>query len=233
MTLDRRLNAFREDLADARRAGHVDAPRYAAGRPARIGAPVAPCLRRPEAHAPLDTEYLYGEPVDVFDEADGYAWVQSRDDGYVGYVASAAIAPEGPPPTHSVSVPMALVYAGPSIKVPVQQRLPHHALLALGPEAHVGGERFHTVHGGGHILAQHVAPLGSRETDFVSVAQRYLGTPYLYGGKSWFGIDCSALVQQALKAVGVAAPRDSDMQAAALGERLPDGSDNLARGDLI
>lgn len=234
MSLDRRLNAHREDLADIRLKGTVNAARYAAGRPARIATPVEPCLRRPAADAPLDTEFLLGEPVTVFDEENGFAWVQSGDDGYVGYVATTALAPMGPEPTHRICVPLALVYAAPSIKVPVLLRVPLGARLALGPQQSVGGERFHPVAGGGYILAQHVGPLAPAGGDYVSLAERFLGTPYLFGGKSWLGIDCSALVQLSLQSVGQPAPRDSDMQEDRLGSPLPiDPAAALIRGDLV
>ncbi|MEM8663852.1 MAG: NlpC/P60 family protein [Pseudomonadota bacterium] len=233
MKLDRRLAAFRDDLADIRLKGAVEAARYVEGRPARLIEPVVPCLRHPSPDAPLDSEFLFGEPLLVFDEADGFSWVQSLADGYVGYVPSHTLGPGGPDATHVVTAPMALVYGAPSIKSPVLMRLPQMAALALGPQEQVGSERVHAVSSGGFILAQHVAPVGTHEPDYVDVAARYLGTPYLFGGKSWFGIDCSALVQVALKATGYDAPRDSDMQAHAVGEPLDDQTRTFQRGDLV
>lgn len=232
MTLDRRLNAVREDLADARLAGTVEAPRYAEGRPARITAPLAACRRRPDATAPLDTEFVFGEPVRVFDHQGDFLWVQSEEDGYVGYVATNAVGRAEGEASHRVSVPLALVFAAPSIKVPLLARLPLGARLLLAPDETIGGERFHALADGGHILAQHVAPIGTASEDVVAVAQQFLGAPYLFGGRSWLGLDCSALIQLACQLAGRPAPRDSDMQEKDLGEEI--GSlDALKRGDLV
>ena len=84
---------------------------------------------------------------------------------------------------------------------------------------------------GGCLPLQHLAPVASREPDFVAVAERFLGTPYLWGGKTRLGLDCSGLVQIALNACGIRCPRDTDMQVAALGESVAD--DSRLRGDLI
>ncbi len=85
------------------------------------------------------------------------------------------------------------------------------------------------------MVVQHLAPLGERETDWTAVAERFLGTPYLWGGKTSLGIDCSGIVQIAFEACGIAAPRDTDMQQAALGTALPldAGLPPLRRGDLV
>jgi cell wall-associated NlpC family hydrolase len=228
--LDRRIHAVREDLADARLAGQVAAPRFAEPVRRRISVPLAPCRRRPAADAMLETEFLYGEPVDVFDVADGWAWAQSAVDRYVGYVPTDVLA-EPEAATHRVPVPLALVFPSPSIKVPPVARLPFGALLAAGAVESHGAERFHPVDGG-YMLAQHLAPAEEGDADWVAVAELFVGTPYLWGGKSWLGIDCSGLVQIALQAGRRAAPRDSDMQEAALGRALS-RSNALVRGDLV
>lgn len=229
--LDRRLHAVRDDLADARLAGMVEAPRFAEPVRRRVTAPLAPCRRRPAPDAMLETEFLCGEPVDVFDVADGWAWVQSAADRYVGYVPVEMLG-EPAEASHRVAVPLALVFPSPSIKVPPVARLPLEARLLAGPaEAH-GTERFHPAPGG-YVLAQHLAPVEAVAPDWVAVAESFVGTPYLWGGKSWLGIDCSGLVQLALQAAGRDAPRDTDMQEAALGTALPGGVDDVARGDLV
>lgn len=233
MNLDPRLHAVRADLADVRLEGRVAAPRFAAGEPHAIAVPLAACRRNPDPAAPLDTEFLFGEPVSVFDRAGGWCWVQSGADFYVGYVEAAAVGPPAPPPTHRVAVPLALVFPEPSIKTPPTTRLPLGARLRAGPAEPVGGERFHALEGGGHVLAQHLAAADARGGDWVAVAEQFVGTPYLWGGKSWLGIDCSGLIQLAMEACGGTAPRDSDMQAAGLGDPLAEGTTGLTRGDLV
>lgn len=236
--LDPRRHAIRPDLADAALKGRVSAERFAEGEPRRIAEPVTALRRRPAPDAPVDTELLYGEPVLVFDRDGGWCWVQSCVDDYVGYVEHTALAPDDaaadPALTaHVVTAPLGLVFPEPSIKVTPTMRLPMGARVdAGGPEA-AGSERFHRTEAG-YILAQHCAPAGTLAPDWVCVAETFLGTPYLWGGKSWSGIDCSGLVQLALAMAGIPAPRDSDMQAAELGTSLGTNPlPNLERGDLV
>ncbi|WP_108662689.1 NlpC/P60 family protein [Acuticoccus kandeliae] len=231
MKLDRRRNAVRDDLADIRLEDTVSAPRYATPRIGRIAAPIASCRRRPAEDAPLDTEFLYGEPLDIFDSADGWSWVQSGVDGYVGYVRDEDIGALTSP-THRVTVPLALLFPSPSIKVPPLCRLPMGAWVEAVEACHVGGEHFHLLRNGGYILDQHVAP-SAEAPDWVAVAEMFVGAPYYFGGKSWDGIDCSGLVQLALQMAGGTAPRDSDMQEVELGQPLPLDPTGLRRGDLV
>lgn len=229
---DKRITPARPDLADERLRGRVEAPRYAAGRPGRVMAPAAPLRRRPAPDAPLDTEALMGEAVAVFDERDGYAWVQLQADGYVGYLPSSVIGEAGPAPTHRVRALRTFIYPAPDLK------LPPAAFLSLGAQvtaagAEVGG--YLPVATGGFVFAGHLAGPEAAEPDFVAVAERLVGAPYLWGGKTSLGLDCSGLVQLALASAGIAAPRDSDMQAASLGRPLdiPADLSGLARGDLV
>ncbi|TDR90139.1 C40 family peptidase [Enterovirga rhinocerotis] len=228
-TSDRRLAAARPDLADERLRGTVQAERYVAGREARIVAPCAPLRRRPAPDAPLDTEALMGEPVRIFDERDGYAWAQLLQDGYVGYLPSSVLGAEAPAPTHRVRAVRTFVYPAPDLKTPPL------SFLSLGAAVGASGEverGYLPLAGGGYAWAAHLRPVSEREPDYVAVAERLLGAPYLWGGKSSLGIDCSGLVQLALAAAGIAAPRDSDMQEAGLGQPLPEGG-SLARGDVV
>lgn len=246
MTLDPRRHAFRPDLADARLTGRVEAERFVSGQAQRIALPSVALRRRPAPDAPLDTELLFGEPVTVFDRDGDWAWVQSVLDGYVGYVpvralgaaqgpdaaAPSSAAPVRPEATHRVHVPLAIVFTAPSIKSPVTLRVPMGSRLAVTHEETAGEDRF-LVTGEGYVLVQHAVPLGEVLPDWVAVAEAFVGAPYLFGGKTWDGIDCSGLVQLAVQGAGGTAPRDSDMQAAELGEALPSDKRRFARGDLV
>jgi cell wall-associated NlpC family hydrolase len=207
--LDRRVNAFRDDLADERLRGQVDAPRFVAGETGVIVAPSAPLRRAPRDDAPLDTEALAGERARVFETKDGWCWLQLERDGYVGYAPAAALGAPGPAPTHRVAVPRAHVYPQADIKTPPLSWLPCGAEVAATPL----GQRFAKLAGGGYAIARHLAPLDAPAPDPVAVAESFLAVPYLWGGKTALGIDCSGLQQVALAAAGHRAPRDSDMLA--------------------
>ncbi|WP_134497028.1 C40 family peptidase [Microvirga pakistanensis] len=231
MSFDRRITPVRADLADERLRGQVEAERYTAGTVRRVTASFAPLHRHPSREAPVDTQAIFGEAVSVYDEHEGWAWVQLHEDGYVGYLPSDALGNPGPAPTHKVAAIRTFVYPGPNLKLPYQDYLTLNARLAVtGTEGD-----YARLADGGWVYAPHLAPLDAREPDYVSVAERFLHTPYLWGGKTSLGIDCSGLAQIALTAAGIKAPRDSDMQESELGtavEVKPDLS-GLRRGDLV
>lgn len=232
---DPRLAAFRPDLADVRLRGQVEAARFVPGTPARIAASVADVRRMPRLDAGLDTQFLMGTTVSVFDEAEGFSWVQSDRDRYVGYVASADLGPADAVPTHRVIAPRSFVYSGPDL------RLPRRAALSMGAEVEIVGQAetrgtvYAVTRSGEAIIAGHLEDNGGIAADYVAVAETLIHTPYLWGGTSAFGIDCSGLVQLAMRMAGRDVPRDTDLQEAGLGMPLEPGPDftGLARGDLV
>ncbi|TIT05080.1 MAG: SH3 domain-containing protein, partial [Mesorhizobium sp.] len=120
---DARLHAFRSDLADARLKGEVAADRFVAGRPARISAAVADIRNEPRPDAGVNTQLLFGDDVLVFEDAEGWAWIQAERDGYVGYVADTALGGRDHAPTHVVSVPRTFLYPGPDLRIPLSGQL--------------------------------------------------------------------------------------------------------------
>jgi cell wall-associated NlpC family hydrolase len=175
---------------------------------------------------------LKGERVTVYETNDeGWAWGQLESDGYVGWIPANALAPAIAMPTHRVAVVRTLVFPGPNIKLPPIESLPLGARVAVTRTQN----EFAVTAAGAYLPARHLAPIGEPAADFVAVAELFLGTPYLWGGKTNFGLDCSGLVQVALNAAGVACPRDSDMQEAAVGTPIALNGDfsGLQRGDLI
>lgn len=231
MPLDRRLHAYRPDLAAAHLRGRVEAACYVAGVERRVTVGAAALRHAPSADAPMDSQLLFGEAFTVYEARDGWAWGQSGADGYVGYVAAALLGPPAAAPTHRVAVPVSFLYPRPDIKAPPRDILPMNAKVAVAAEQ----GRFAELATGGFVWCGHLAAHDGPATDFVAVAEQFLHAPYLWGGKTAAGIDCSGLVQMALEAVGRPAPRDSDLQEAALGVPLSAPFDlaGLRRGDLL
>jgi cell wall-associated NlpC family hydrolase len=229
--LDRRITAFRPDLAAIHLRGQVEARAFAEPLTMRVAAPSAPVRREPRPDAPLDTEALCGERVQVYERREGWAWAQLVGDGYVGYLPEAALEAETDAPSHRVAALRTFLYPGASIK------LPPLAALSCGAAVTVIGTTgdFAVLADGGHVFQRHLKPLDWHEPDFVAVAERFIGVPYLWGGKTSLGLDCSGLTQLALGAAGIAAPRDSDQLEASIGEPAPFGEalDGLRRGDLV
>lgn len=228
---DRRLTPARPDLADERLRGTVTAERYATGVERRLVAPSAPVRREPRADSGLDTEALMGERLTVYEERDGYAWVQLGRDRYVGYVPSATLGTTAIAPTHRVTALRTFLYPVPDLKAPPGAYL---SMCAGVAPTETAGDFVHLATGG-YVFGRHIGPVEAAEADFVSVAERLVGAPYLWGGKTTLGLDCSGLVQLALAMAGIEAPRDTDMQQAALGEpvRLAPDLSGLRRGDLV
>lgn len=220
-----RLVAARPDLAAEALRGRVAAPRYATGRPHRVARSLLDLTLEPDRNAVRATQLIHGEIFTAYEmRPDGLAWGQAERDGYVGYVQS-----DGLGPVHGrgrqVTALWSQVYARPAVRSQVTEELP---FLAEIPVSGTTGA-FARLRTGGHVPLAHIAPLAG---DFVAQAERFVGVPYLWGGRSALGIDCSGLVQVALLAAGRPAPRDSDMQAAMVGTAL-ERNTPLRRGDLI
>jgi hypothetical protein len=216
--LDPRRHPFREDLAAESLRGVVDAERYVQGDRRQVAASAVPLRREPHAAANLDTEALHGETMAVFDERDGWAWVQLDHDGYVGYVPSEGLGPVRPPTTHRIAALRTYVFPEPDAKAPPLRMLSLNARVCVTEE----GMRYARLDSGGFVYGSHLAPIGRHAPDFVAIAEGFLG------------VDCSGLVQLSAAAAGHALPRDADMQEAEAGARInvPDGA-GLRRGDLI
>jgi hypothetical protein len=227
VTLDPRTTPARPDLAAKHLEGKVEAARFAPGEAYEVIDAQAAVRRQPAPDAPLDTEALLGERVTIYEfNEEGWAWGQLAADGYVGWLPASALLKPRAAPTHKVTALRTLAFPGNSIKAPPVAAPPLGSRLSVLRQQ----DRF-VVADIGFLPARHLAPLDHAETDFVAVAERFLGTPYLWGGKTNYGLDCSGLVQVALNACGVPCPRDSDMQQGALG--APVDPAHLRRGDLV
>jgi cell wall-associated NlpC family hydrolase len=236
VTLDPRLYAYRPDLADERLRGQVAAPRYTAGKEARVIVGRAKLRRAPSPKADLDTFCHYGERLLVFDEADGFVWCQSQFDNYVGYAEAAHVAiGTAPTPTHFVATTGSYAYDVPDLRSPPRDFLPRHAAVTVTETGLMTrGTEYARLDTGHHLPFACLSPEPPRSRDIAAAAALYLFCPYLWGGRSFLGIDCSGLVQNAFRDIGVTVLRDTDMQRDTIGIRLPATTEaDLQRGDLL
>jgi cell wall-associated NlpC family hydrolase len=225
--VDPRLTLARADVASAALEGLLQAARYREPDSWQVTAPSTPLLCAADPEAEWLDELIYGERFDVLQEADGRLWGQARRDGYVGFVRAEHLARVGAPPTHWVRAIGTHAFARPAFKSRAIGPFSLNALVS--GEGAEGG--FLRSSDGLFFWRAHLAPIGAGyEKDHATVAERFLGAPYLWSGRTSLGLDCSGLVQQALYACGRACPRDADQQAM-LGQ--PVIRDDLARGDLI
>jgi len=228
---DPRHTPARADLAAKYLQGKVPVARYVDGSVCEVIEPQAALRAEPRPDSPLLTEALKGERVTVYDtNNEGWAWGQLAADGYVGWLSQNALAAPGAPATHKVTALRTFAFPGPSIKLPPVEALPLGAQVAVTRTQ----DRLAVTAAGAYLPAAHLALLDVNESDFVAVAERFVGVPYLWGGKTALGVDCSGLVQIALAARGRSCPRDSDMQEQTLGAAVAAGDlAGLRRGDLI
>lgn len=223
--MDRRLTPANGRVAAAHLRGRVTAERFVKGEARRVCVPVADLLHAP--HGRRERQVLLGDPLTVFERREGWAFVQSGKDGYVGYLRAGQF-DDRSPPTHRVTAGATHVYPEPDFKRIERARLPFAAQVCVLGDA---GPRFLETEDG-FVPRAHLAPLDWHFSDPVAVAALFLGTPYLWGGNSRDGIDCSGLVQAACLACGMACPADSDQQEVMLGQPLLANA-TLQPGDLL
>lgn len=220
--MDRRMLPFSGRVAHVSLQGIVAAP-LTEGEAAWVIVPLADLVAEPGGAR--DRQLLLGATVTVIDRDRSHVFVRSERDGYCGWLVEAAVG-QGPEPTHWVAAPATHLYSEPVVQAKST------AGLSLGSRvAVVGawGPWANTPHG--YVPMAHLRPLDQVATDAVAVAESFMGTPYLWGGNSRLGVDCSGLVQLALHACGKRCPGDSDLQMA-VGRGLAPG-EALKRGDLI
>lgn len=225
VALDRRVHAARGDLADLALAGTLFSAHYARAVPLTCVAAGTPLLSQALPTSEATSELLRGETFHALDLMTDWAWGFCAHDGYVGYVRREAL-DVLEEPTHGITVQTAPLFAAPDIKSQIVDYWPIGARFT----AEADGQFLHCADG--YIHMRHAAPVEDKAGDWVEIACRYLGQPYVWGGRGHRGVDCSGLVQVALGACGIVVPRDTDLQAEGIGEPI-DSEAPLQRGDLI
>jgi cell wall-associated NlpC family hydrolase len=228
--LDKRLNAYRPDLADETLRSSVSATAYVSGSAHQVSVPVARVLSEPMSYATQLTQAVFGEIVDVFETREGWAWIKLSRDGYVGYTETINLNAQVKTSTHHVTVASTICFPRANLKTQPITVLPCQSHLSVtGPSGD-----YLALATGGFVYAQHISPVGNFAKDFVSIAEKFVDVPYLWGGRTALGLDCSGLVQIALQSAGIEAQRDADMQEQQCGEAVnPIDLNGLRRGDLV
>jgi hypothetical protein len=223
---DKRITPARPDLAAAQLKGKVEAANFVSGTRQQVVRGRTPLHADPDSHSMRQSELLFGEVFIVYEEKNGWSWGQAQNDSYVGYLHSACL-DACTEPDHRVRALATPLLPGSDVKSVLYDMLPLGAVVKI--EAR--GNGFANLAGGGFVYEGHLAPLADRAPDFVAVAERFRGVPYVWGGKTAAGLDCSGLIQTSLQAAGISAPRDTDMMEKALG--LPVDRAEAQRGDLV
>lgn len=225
--LDKRIHAYRDDIADIKLKGKAKAAKFVSGEKYQAARGLAPLYRNPDSNSIMTSQLLYGEYFTVFEINNEWAWGQAHNDDYVGYCHIGNLTPDLLPSTHHVSALSSHIYPEPNLKSPPVDLVHMMAGVAVSEEVQTNG--FLPMADGNWIYATHLSK--DYGADPVSEALKFLYTPYLWGGRSNAGIDCSGLVQIAYASLGIKVPRDSDMQEEALGTTL-DEEDVPQHGDL-
>lgn len=224
--LDKRRHAYRRDLADICLQGQVQADRFVVGKKMTVCVPSLALRAKPDARLSYLTQCLMGDVVEVFEQKNGWAWVKMFKDNYVGYVEQAGLCADQFAPSHFIKVPSTFIYPRANLKSQPAKRVFMNSHI----EVISSNDGWSRLKQGGFVYTMHISPINEPAKDPVAIAEQFVHVPYLWGGNTADGLDCSALVQQAYHACALQCPRDSDMIETEIGQP---GQNLLKRGDLV
>ena len=227
--LDPREHPYKKNVAASYLKNEIVSERYVDGETTKVTASLLPMHCEPDFRATRASELLFGEIFTIYDLTENWAWGQSQTDGYVGFVPAKSLSEELVAATHEVGVLRTYAFSCPNLKSEILTTL--HMTSRVLVTCEQGGYYFTDV--GGWVPKSHLKRIGDYERDVVKIARKYLGAPYLWGGRSSFGLDCSGLVQLSLAGIGRSVPRDSDQQERSVGKKLDNGLLDASPGDLL
>lgn len=222
-TVDRNVTPWRPDLAAEHLRGRLPAERYATGVAYQAVRGIVPLRSRPDGRVGQGSELLYGETLTVYEIRDGWAWGQCDHDGYVGYLHAACLTDRVRAATHRVAALRAFLFPEPSFKTPPLRAATLGAPVTVEELVEGPGGPYARIAPEGFVAARLLVPADHRAADPVTVALRFLEVPYLWGGRSGIGLDCSGLVQIALAECGLPVPRDTYLQVRSVGDAVAEG----------
>jgi cell wall-associated NlpC family hydrolase len=223
---DPRITPARSDLAAEKLRGKITAEKFVSGKSFSVITETANLLAKPQLDQSLQSQLLFGEKFVCYESKNGWAWGQSVRDGYVGYVQLSALKDQVQQPDYWVNALRTPVFSQPNLKSPIEGYLHRNSQVHISK---TNGQYCHV--GMGWVAKCDIQAITSHAEDWVEVAKTYLHSPYVWGGRSSFGLDCSALIQNSLQAAGISCPRDSDMQEQQLGTAI--STSDFIRGDLL
>ncbi|WP_317992765.1 C40 family peptidase [Bartonella gliris] len=229
---DPKLYAFRDDLADKHLETEITAQRFVQGEKKRVNTAVAGLFKENNKKSERQTECLLGEELLILEEGETMSRSQSLKDGYIGYIDTTVLCTSTIKQTHIVSVPRTFQYLQADLRGPMEYALSMGSKVSVVGETEVRDTMYSILESGSAIITSHLSPIEHMYEDYVTVAETFIHTPYLWGGVSGFGIDCSGLVQLSMMMTGKMVLRDTSMQQKTIGRPLTE-SDKLQRGDLI